>query len=160
MRAAKPVASKRVMVPTPLRPATRASQFSCVPIPTGDSNPTPVTTTRLLTRAPLLLLGVGVDVLDGFLHSGDLFGILVGDFDAEFFLEGHDEFDRVERISVEIVHERRILRHSVFIDALLLHDDLLDLVRNRHSVLHLLVRGASPPRATYTFRRSPKVRVP
>src|SRR5262245_4297587 len=104
MRAANPLASKRVIVHTPLRPASRPSQFSCVPIPTDDNSPTPVTTTRLLTRAPLLLLGVRFDVLDGFLHPRDLLGILVGDFDAELFLEGHDEFDRVERIGAEIVH--------------------------------------------------------
>jgi 3-oxoacyl-(acyl-carrier-protein) synthase len=34
--------------PIPLRPAQSASQFASVPIPGGDTRPTPVTTTRLL----------------------------------------------------------------------------------------------------------------
>jgi hypothetical protein len=38
-------ASKRVMGPAPERPARRACQVSSVPIPTGDTRPTPVTTT-------------------------------------------------------------------------------------------------------------------
>jgi hypothetical protein len=47
-RAANPVASKRVIGPMPLVPAHSASQFAWAPIPTGDTRPTPVTTTRLL----------------------------------------------------------------------------------------------------------------
>ena len=41
-------ASKRVIGRMPLVPAHNASQFACVPMPTGDTSPTPVTTTRLL----------------------------------------------------------------------------------------------------------------
>ncbi len=48
-RVEKCVASKRVIGPMPLVPAHNASQFAWVPIPTGDTRPTPVTTTRLLT---------------------------------------------------------------------------------------------------------------
>src|SRR3990172_7095461 len=145
IRAANGAGSKRVIVRIPLRPAVRPSKFSSVPIPTGDSRPTPVTTTRLLKPPPLLLLGVSFDVLDGFLHPSDLLGVLIRNLDAEFLFEGHDEFDRVERIRAAVVHERRIRRHFVFVDAQLLHDDLLDLVRNRHSVLLVKIRGASPP---------------
>src|ERR1051326_336599 len=92
--------SKCVMGPMPLRPAQSASQFASVPTPTGDTRPTPVTTTRLvkwprLLLSSLLFLGVALDVLDGFLHAGDLLGVLVGDLDAEFLFEGHDELDGV-----------------------------------------------------------------
>src|SRR4029450_6934501 len=38
--------------PTPLRPAQSASQFDCVPMASGDTSPTPVTTTRLLNPPP------------------------------------------------------------------------------------------------------------
>ena len=41
-------ASNLVMVPTPLWPAVSAVQFSLVPIPSDDTRPMPVTTTRRL----------------------------------------------------------------------------------------------------------------
>ncbi len=47
--AAWAVASKRVMRPMPLRPAVSARQFSSVPMPSGDTSPMPVTTTRLVS---------------------------------------------------------------------------------------------------------------
>src|SRR5687768_10032490 len=114
-------ASKRVIGPMPLVPAQSASQFACVPIPTGDTRPTPVTTTRLFTW--LLLLGVGLDVVDGFLDARDLLRFLVRNLDAELLLECHHELDGVERVGAQIVHERRIRSHFLFIDAQLLHDN-------------------------------------
>src|SRR4029079_4015038 len=83
-------ASKRVIGPMPLVPVRRASQFACVPMATGDTSPTPVTTTRLLNRPPgLLLLAVRLDVLDGILDAGDLLCVFVGNLDPELFLECH-----------------------------------------------------------------------
>ena len=46
MREAKREASKRVMGPRPQRPAVSASQFSALPIASGETRPTPVTATR------------------------------------------------------------------------------------------------------------------
>src|SRR5690606_23544633 len=46
MRTGKPEASKRVIGPMPGRPATIASQAAGTPIPTGETMPRPVTTTR------------------------------------------------------------------------------------------------------------------
>src|ERR1700733_10913432 len=54
IRQSNAVASKAVMVPTPLRPATRFCQTSSVPIPHPQTKPTPVTTTRRLNRSYLL----------------------------------------------------------------------------------------------------------
>ena len=48
-------ASKRVIGPMPLVPAHSASQFAWVPMPTGDTRPMPVTTTRLLTSTYFFL---------------------------------------------------------------------------------------------------------
>ena len=48
MRDANADASKRVILPMPLWPVVNARQFTSVPIPTGDTSPMPVTTTRLL----------------------------------------------------------------------------------------------------------------
>src|SRR5204863_9751251 len=49
--------------------------------------------------SPALLLAfrVRVDVLDGFLHPGNLLLVLVGDFDAELLLERHYAPDGVQR---------------------------------------------------------------
>src|SRR3954468_24914185 len=52
IRAENCVASNRVIGPIPLWPAQSASQFVQVPMPTGDTRPTPVTTTRLLNPPP------------------------------------------------------------------------------------------------------------
>src|SRR3954462_15279954 len=84
MRVANWVVSNLVIDSMPLWPALIPAQFASVPIPSDDTSPMPVTTTRrLLVMALLLGLGVRFDVLDGFLDAGDLLGILVRDFDAE-----------------------------------------------------------------------------
>src|SRR4051794_6048859 len=151
MRAENWVASNRVIGPMPLCPAQSACQFASVPIPSGDTRPTPVTTTRLLKPPPaLLLLAVGLDVFDGFLDARDLLGVLVRDLDPELFLERHHQLHRVERVSPEVVDERRIRRNFFLVDAELLHDDALDLVCNRHSSLH--PRVPAELRATCTSR--------
>ncbi len=46
---ANAVASNLVIVPTPLLPAMSACQFASVPMPSDDTRPMPVTTTRLFT---------------------------------------------------------------------------------------------------------------
>src|SRR6476620_5117248 len=132
IRADHCAASKRVMGPMPLFPAQSAFQVSSVPMPTDETRPTPVTTTRLLKPPRLLLLGVALDVLDGFLHAGDLLGVLVGNLDAEFLFEGHDELDGVERGGAQVIDERRVRRHFLFIHTQLLDDDFFHLIRNRH----------------------------
>src|SRR5512145_2605074 len=98
-------ASKRVIGAMPLVPAHSASQLACVPIPTGDTRPTPVTTTRLFIDR-LLFFRVRLDVVDRFLDARDLLRFLVRDFDAELFFERHHQLDGVERIGAQVVHER------------------------------------------------------
>src|SRR6185436_20854033 len=104
--------SNRVIRVTPLWPARIPVHVSLVPIPSADTSPMPVTTTRLFTslrpssRPRLLLrLGVCLDVIDGFLDAGDLLGVLVRDLDPELLLERHHELHRVERVGAEIVDE-------------------------------------------------------
>jgi len=46
IRVTKAVVSKRVIGPTPLSPASSARQVDSVPTPSGETRPTPVTTTR------------------------------------------------------------------------------------------------------------------
>src|SRR5688572_22116800 len=141
--AAYPVMSNRVTRVTPDVPASSACQVAAVPMPSDDTSPMPVMTTRLSNLGPLFLsLGVRVDVVDRFLDAGDLLGVLVRDLDPELFLEGHHELHRVERVGAQVVHEGRIRGHFLFIDAKLFHDDALHLVCNRHlSSSQLVVDG-------------------
>src|SRR5437773_3916862 len=81
-------ASNLVIRLTPLQPALRACQLASFPIPSDDTRPMPVTTTRRVLIMGLLFgLGVRLDVVDRFLHARDLLGVLVRNLDAEFFLE-------------------------------------------------------------------------
>src|SRR6185436_12266003 len=118
---------------TPDVPASSACQVAAVPMPSDDTSPMPVMTTRLVNLEPLLLsLGVCVDVIDRFLDAGDLLGVLVRNLDPELLLEGHHELHRVERVGAQIVHKRRIRGHFFLVNTKLFHDDALHLVCNRH----------------------------
>ena len=79
---------------------------------------------------PGLRLDVRLDVVDRLLHGGDLLGFLVRDLALEFFLEGHDQFDRVERVGAEIINELSAVGDFIFLDAQLFDDDLLDALFN------------------------------
>src|SRR2546430_5664465 len=120
MRHVRSEASKRVMGPTPLFPATSSAQLSSLPIPSGETSPTPVTATRRGEEARgmvcSVLRGVLLDVLDGVLHLLDLLRGLVRNLDVEGFLERHDQLDGVERICAEVVHERSFGGHLIRID--------------------------------------------
>src|SRR5262249_23624687 len=75
MRVANCDASNLVIVPMPLRPAVSAAQLASVPIPSDETRPIPVTTTRRVLVMSLLFLAVRLDVLDGFLHARNLLGV-------------------------------------------------------------------------------------
>src|SRR5882762_10304530 len=117
----------------PLRPATIASQADTTSLPTGETMPRPVTTTRRLLKRRLLegmllqlqarqakytlkrcsassrwaldLALMRIDVVDGLLNRGDLFGILIRDLRLEFLFECHHQFNRVQRVCAQIVDE-------------------------------------------------------
>src|SRR6267154_2873869 len=131
----KSAVSKCVMRPMPLLPATRFFQLSSVPIPSAQTNPTPVTTTRRVNcscsrmrwycPAVLLPFGVLVDILDRILDGRHLLGVLVRHFDAKRLLERHHQFHLVQRVRPQVIHERCRGRNFRFIHAELLDDNLL-----------------------------------
>src|SRR5215469_15033262 len=135
-RAGKADTSKRVTGPMPLSPRRMASHADWTVLPTGDTTPRPVTTTRRLLMLPAGarvrsgLAATLVDVVDGLMDGGDLLGVLVGDLDLEFLFQGHHQLDRVERIGPEVVHERRIVRDLFLFDAQLFGNDGFDLLLN------------------------------
>ena len=61
-----------------------------------------------------------LNVGNRFLHAGDLLRVLVRNLDPELFLQGHHQLDLVEGVGAEVVHERRVLRDLILIDAELL----------------------------------------
>lgn len=74
------------------------------------------------TRNSRLLLSV-FDVSYSVTYSGDFFSLVIGDGDAEFFLELHDEFYGVEAISTEVGGECSVFSNLVLIYAELVDDD-------------------------------------
>src|SRR5271165_1867634 len=68
-----------------------------------------------------MLFNVGNCVLNG----ANFLRFLVRNFNVEGLFKGHHQLDRVQRVGAEIVHERSLGRHFRFVDAQLLHDDLL-----------------------------------
>src|SRR5215204_2482661 len=110
----------------------------------------PRETPRLPQRRLLLVLGVRLDVLDGFLHAGDLLSLLIGDLDPELFLERHHQLHGVQRIGAEVLRERGVVRDVVLISVELLHDDAFDLLSNRHSSSYVYI----PP---FTARTCPVI---
>src|SRR5437588_12011690 len=71
----------------------------------------------------LLRLRMFVDALDGVFHLANLLRFVIGDLDAELFLERHDQLDRVERVCAEVFDEGCIGLDLVRVDSKLLDDD-------------------------------------
>src|SRR5450755_871112 len=92
------------MRPTPPSPASRALQTLSVVLPTPQIRPIPVTTT--LRTNLLAAFRVLSNVVDGILHGTDFFRLFVGNFDVKGFFEGHNQFDRVQRVRAQIVDKR------------------------------------------------------
>src|SRR5580704_5011643 len=121
----------------PFRPSRMAFQLSSVPMPSGLSKPTPVTTTlrdndgsRLAPGG--LLLFLVLDVVDGVFYGCDLFGVFIRDINVERFFKRHHQFHDIERVRAKIIHERGIVVHLAFVHPQLLNDDLLHSLFNRH----------------------------
>jgi hypothetical protein len=57
------------------------------------------------------------DVRDRVADGGDLLGRIVGDLDAELFLEGHHQLDDVETVGAQIVDEARLFGDLLLLDA-------------------------------------------
>lgn len=67
------------------------------------------------------------DKVNGILDGGNGGGFLFWDFRVEFFFNGHDEFDSVQRIGTKIINEGGFWDDLVGIDSELLDNDVSDL---------------------------------
>ena len=76
----------------------------------------------------------------------DRLGLIVGNLDAEFLLERHDQLNRVERIRAQIVDEIRVFDDLIGVDAEMLDNNLLHALSDIAHFLFSFVRpGASSP---------------
>jgi hypothetical protein len=71
------------------------------------------------------------DVINSFTNTLNLFRRFLWNADVEFFLELHHQFDGVQRIGPQIVHEMSISPNFVFFDTKLFRDDVDDSFLNR-----------------------------
>src|SRR6476620_5666635 len=96
--ASYPVGSNLVIRPIPDWPAQIAFQVLSTPVPSGVTSPKPVTTMRLFPRSFIdsPVLGFFLDVIEGFADRENFFSVLVRNFDAEFFLQRHDELHGIQ----------------------------------------------------------------
>src|SRR5271170_269544 len=75
-------------------------------------------------------LRVFFEELDRIAYGQNGLGGVVGNLATKFFLESHDQLDRVEAIGAEIVDETGVLRNLVGLDAEMLDDDLFHPLAN------------------------------
>src|SRR3972149_2883110 len=73
-----------------------------------------------------LSVQTGVDVVDGLLDGGDLFRLFIGNFAVKFLFQRHYQFDRIQGIRAQIIHEGGGGLDLALVNAQLLHDNLLD----------------------------------
>src|SRR5437867_2924966 len=129
MRTGKAEISKRVMDPTPERPASRFDHTSSLVLPEPQIKPMPVITTRRFN--PYLqgvrklaahgLLRMLLYVIDRVTHALNFLCVFVRDLDVELFLEPHHQLNGIERVGAKVIDEARVWSHFSFV-----HTELVD----------------------------------
>src|SRR5947209_6293740 len=127
--------------PKPFSPATSRRQFVSTPQPSGDTMPSPVTTTLRIrsahsARAQRSRSRRLFQELHRIANGDDRLGRIVRNLDTEFFLESHDELDRVERIRAKIIDKICVVGDLVGFDAKMLDHDFLHALGN---IAHLFI---------------------
>src|SRR5436309_6237371 len=153
-----PVVSNRVIGPAPEQPATSRRQNCSPSLPSGETIPRPVTSTRcgagftvraLLStipddraaehsspaRSPRKTLGfalrrrrVRAQVIHRVAYRLELVGVLVRDLEPELLFQLHYQLHDVERVCTQIFDELGFGRDLLQVDFELLRDDLLHAV--------------------------------
>src|SRR5690606_3314892 len=127
----------------PLLPARRLAQTASWPTPRGLTIPSPVTTTRrrlaMAPSATRLRGGLGQE-LDCVTKGLDGLGGVVGNLDAELFLERHHQFDLIERICAQVIDEAGLFRDLLGFDVEVLDNDLADAICDVAHYAFLLLR--------------------
>src|SRR5919199_2222207 len=66
-----------------------------------------------------------LQIVQRVLNRHNLFGIFVGNLDAELLLNRHDQLDEVQRIGIQVIRKRRARHDLCFVDAELFGDHRL-----------------------------------
>src|SRR6478609_5335977 len=137
IRAGRSLASKLVMGPAPLAPASRRAQLGSTPQASGVTMPSPVTTTRRIGKLrEAMMLSASIspwgrsgalrrEELHGIADRHDRLGRIIRNLDAELFLEGHHELDGVEAVRAQVFDEVGAVDDLLGLDAEVLDHDLL-----------------------------------
>src|SRR5262249_35091325 len=87
-------------------------------------------------------------------HGDDGLGGIIRNFAAELLFKSHDEFDRVETVRTEVVDQACAFGHLVWLDAQVLHDDLLNPLGNVTHRLDLSLNSACGSLRAYPVKAS------
>src|SRR5690606_27704351 len=93
-----------------------------------------------------------LDERDRVLDGLDLFGGVVRNFASELFLERHDQLDRIEAVSAQIVDEAGAFVDLRLIDAQMLDDDLFHPIGDVAHVDSILRNWLCRLRSNFGFR--------
>jgi len=85
----------------------------------------------------------------------DVFGRIVGDFDIELFLEGHDEFDVIQAVGAEVVDEAGLFGDLLRVGVQVLDDDLAHALENVGHLDLQVPRWRDRSRGPGGYRRRP-----
>src|SRR5262245_42383308 len=77
------------------------------------------------------------DEADGITNGANVFRFLILDLGVEFLLHGHDDFNQVQGIRVEIADKLSVHRHFVLIHTKALRDNAANTLINRRQRTHL-----------------------
>src|SRR4051794_2783093 len=157
MRQPRSETSKVWIFLAPLSLARMRFQVGSTPQPSGDTMPSPVTTTRLISRTPTRsvrgpqqeaggprsrpvrlhrhragssALGVLFKEFGGVADGQNGLCRIIGNFAAELLFERHHQFDGIETVGAEIVDEARIVDHLFGLDTEVFDHDLLNPLAN------------------------------
>src|SRR3954467_15226577 len=135
IRAGRSSTLNRVIGPAPDLPSSRRDHVVSTPQPSGVTNPKPVITTLRgafigahAANVKAVFARSALGLLDEFYGVADRHDRLCGivrNFDSEFFLERHDQFDGVEAVCAQIFNEAGIVRDLFAVDIQMFDHDLL-----------------------------------
>src|SRR5262249_43948591 len=107
------------------------SQYHILPPPRGrQGNLRSQKTVKVRPKMAASAFCVFFKEFNGVADRQDGLGGVIRDLATEFFLERHDQFDRVQAVGPEIVDEPCVLGHLFGFDAQMFHDDLFRSLAN------------------------------
>src|SRR5882724_12147640 len=181
IRLARSATSNVSIFLAPLWPLRIRVHVVSTPQPSGVTMPSPVTTTRLMSKTPARNQGpktrnrgtagkrpvrlclyppgtsafrVLLEKLRGVADGQNRLGGVIGNFAAELFFKCHHKLDGVETVGAEVVDETCVVDNLVRLDTEMLDNNLLNPLANlTHRSTSCLFHWTRPQEATATLQR-------